>query len=94
MLTIAAGTIAGDAMRSVGPRYEIGALEIDIDDVVPFRPGHLDRGLEQCTAGIVDQNVDVAEGFDRGGEGLRDNGLAAQIELHRHHLAALHRRIL
>ena len=50
------------------------------EDVVPLRPGDLHRRLDQRAAGIVDQHADVAEGLARGGEALRDVGLAAQIE--------------
>ena len=89
MLTIAPGRPRSRQCRREGGAEEEAAFEVDIDDVVPFRPGDVGRRLRQRPAGIVDQYVDGSECFSSPGDGAGDLAFGAQIERDRHDLAAL-----
>ena len=69
-------------------RQEERALEVGVHHVVPLGPGHLDHRLVQGASGIVDQEIDLAEPASARVEGRLDARLLAQVEPHRHHLAA------
>src|SRR5207248_4649387 len=54
---------------------EEGALEVDVEQQVPVGFFQLEDGLALEQAGVVDEDVDAAEGGERGGDdaaGLRD----------------------
>ena len=42
------------------------ALQVDVDDRVPLLLGHVDEHPVAQDAGVVDQDVEVAEGLDGG----------------------------
>ena len=42
-----------------------GALEVDLDDRVPLGLGHVDHHPVTQDAGVVDEDVEGAEGVDR-----------------------------
>ena len=57
-----------------------GAAQIARHDGVPLRPGHVDRELAQVAAGIVDEQIEMAECRNDVGHGALDAGLRAEIE--------------
>jgi len=63
------------------------ALEVGVDHVVPFGLGDFGHRLEQGAAGVVDQEVEVAQPFRRALECGVDAVLRAQIERDRNGLA-------
>ena len=74
------GLFARDAGAAEQLREEERALEVGVDHVVPFGVGDVDHGLEQRAAGVVDQEVEVAQFFRRALERGLDAVLRAQIE--------------
>ncbi len=41
-------------------------LQVDVDDAVPLLLGHVDENAVPQDAGVVDEDVEIAEGFDGG----------------------------
>ena len=80
-------------MAGEGGGEEIAALEVDVDDGVPFGPGHLGGRSLQRHAGIVDQHVDGAARAGGLRHRLRDAVLGPQIERQRNRLAAAQVRV-
>jgi hypothetical protein len=82
-----AGTAALDAAPAEQLREEERALEVGVDDVVPFGVGDVDHGFEQRAPGVVHQQIDVAELAGGTLERRLDARLRAQVERDRHDLA-------
>ena len=76
-----AGSAAVEAILAEAPGHEERTFEVGVHDVVPLGPGHLDDGLVQGAAGVVDQEIDLAQGAERLVERRVDARLLAQVEL-------------
>ena len=61
-----AGRLLGDHLASDELREEERALQVDVEDPVPFLLCHLQYRLHVVHAGVVDEAVDPAEPRDRG----------------------------
>src|SRR5207302_1141300 len=68
---------------------EIGALEIDGEDVIPARFGHIDHAAHLGDADIVVEHVDTAIGFQAGRDHGYDIAAARDVGGERGCLAAL-----
>ena len=53
-------------MRRAGAAHVERAVQMHLDDVGPVRPAHAVEDLVAQDAGVVDQDVDAAEGIERG----------------------------
>ena len=89
MLTIRPGRSALDQMAGEFAGHQPGALQIGVDDVVPFRFGVLEHRLGNDDPGIVDQQGQRPERLfgrgDRGGDAVR----LGHVERDRQRAAAL-----
>src|SRR3954453_4839708 len=66
-----------------GAADEEGAVQVDIDDAVPFLGRELfqrDPVRHRVDAGVVDQDVDVAEAREHGFDGVLDGRFVADVE--------------
>src|ERR1700678_1981458 len=61
---IAAGLLLAEGRRA-GAAHDEAAVEVNVDNVGPVGPAHAMKNAIAQDAGIVDQNVDAAEGIER-----------------------------
>ena len=80
-------------MPGEGGGEEVAALEIDVDDGVPLRPGDLGRRPLQWHPGIVDQHADRAERGSSLLDRLRNAAFGAKVERDRRDLAVVQLRL-
>ena len=71
-----------------GLRDEEGAAQIGVEHQVPVVPGDVERGLAHVAAGVVDQDVNLAERRSGCFRHVADAGLVADIERERERAAA------
>jgi hypothetical protein len=70
------------------PATQVGSLQLGVDDCVPGLFIHFRNGHHGGVAGIVDQNIYLAEGFDNLGHHGFDIGGLAHVALDADRLAA------
>ena len=83
---------AAVAVRNHAPRDRLrdeeAAAQIGVENDVPVVPGDVERGLANVAAGIVDEDVNLAEGGFGLGRHALDALLVAHIKLERDSAAA------
>src|SRR5712692_7632427 len=65
---------AGDQVTAHLLAREEHALQVDVDDRVPFRFGDLDGRAGERHAGVVDQHVEMSEGGEHVGRSRHERG--------------------
>ena len=83
-----AAVVAVDHAASNGLRDEKTAAQVCIENQIPIFPSDFERGFANVAAGVVDEDVDVAEVFFGGGDHLFDAVVIADVEFEREGFAA------
>ena len=83
-----AAVAAGNHAAGDGLGNEKAAAQIGVEDEVPVVPCNVERGLADVAAGVVDENMNLAEGGFGFCRHLLDALLVADVELERNGAAA------
>ena len=63
-MNVSAGILFAEMCRA-GAAHEEAAVEMHVDDIGPVGPAHAVENAVAQNAGIIDQDVDVAESIER-----------------------------